>query len=313
MNRLTPGARLRAALADPQILVAPGAYDAISARLVQANGFQAVYVTGGGVTNALLGMPDVGLTTMTEMAGVVSRIADAVELPVFSDADTGYGTALNVGRTVRAFERAGLAGLHLEDQDGVKRCGHLEGKTVIPRDEMCAKIAAAVEARQDPDFQIIARTDAAAVEGVEGAVARASAYREAGADVIFPEALGSREAFATVAERLRGIPLLANMTEFGKTPLMSAQEFEQLGYAAVIFPMTAFRLMLRAVDDGLRALASAGTQRDLLELMRTRAELYELIDYDDFTRREQRYAAVAAGGERAARAFTAPSTPGAGR
>jgi methylisocitrate lyase len=249
--------RLREALAAPEILVAPGAYDAITARIVEKHGFPAVYVTGAGTVNAQLALPDVGLTTMTEMCDVVGRIARAVDVPVFSDADTGYGNALHAMRTVSAFERAGAAGLHIEDQDSLKRCGHLDGKRLISTSEMCEKIVAATQGRSDPDFLIIARSDAVAVEGLDGALRRAHAYVEA------PES-----------------PLLANMTEFGKTPLISAAEFQELGYDAVIFPMMAFRLMLWAVDEGLAELARSGTQRELLPRMRTREELYELLGYE---------------------------------
>lgn len=290
MSRATQAREaLRAALTAPDILVAPGAYDAITARLVQANGFQAVYVTGAGATNASLGMPDLALTTLTEMAGIVGRMADAVDVPVFSDVDTGYGGVLNVMRTVREFERAGAAGIHVEDQEFAKRCGHLEGKRIVGVEEMVGKLRAAIEAREDPAFVLIARTDSAAIGGVEEALRRAHAYAEAGADVIFVEALRSREEFAAFAQSAPRIPLLANMTEFGKTPLIPAAEFQELGYAAVIFPMTAFRLMLRAVDEGLAELARTGTQAGILDRMRTRAELYELVDYARYDAYEQRF------------------------
>ncbi len=280
---------LRDALGAREILVAPGAYDAITARLIEANGFAGVYVTGGGTTNAHLGLPDLGLMTMSEMALIVSRIANAVSLPVFSDADTGYGSPLNVRRTVQEFERAGLAGLHIEDQTGIKRCGHLDGKSLASTEEMCTKILAACDARTDSDFVVIARTDAAAVEGIDSAIDRAHAYVRAGADVIFVEALHTREEFAQFALAVDEVPLLANMTEFGKTPYFSADEFEKLGYAAVIFPMLGFRLMLYAIDQGLQELARSGSQVALLERMRTREELYELVDYDAFHELERRY------------------------
>lgn len=275
----TPAQRLRAAFAAPEILVAPGAYDAITARAIQANGFEAVYVTGAGISNAAFGVPDVGLVTLTEMSEAVGRIAAAVEIPVFSDADTGYGNEENVARTVRIFERAGAAGLHLEDQVSEKRCGHLADKQLIPAEEMCLKIEAAVAARRDPDFVIIARTDAIGPEGYDSGLERTHQYAQAGADVIFIEALTSREQFARYAADAPKVPLLANMTEFGRTPLISASEFQHLGYAAVIFPMTAFRLMLRAVDEGLAHLKARGTQDGLLERMRTRQELYDLLGY----------------------------------
>lgn len=270
---------LRDAFEAPEILVAPGAYDGITARIIQSRGFGAVYVTGAGTVNAQFGLPDTGLISMTEMCDAVSRIADAVDIPVFSDADTGYGNEDNVARTVRTFEKAGAAGLHLEDQVLAKRCGHLDDKSLVPIDEMCAKIEAAVAARTDPDFVIIARTDAFGPEGYEQGLRRTQAYAEAGADVIFPEALASREEFARYASEGPSVPLLVNMTEFGRTPLISASEFEAMGFAAVIFPMTGFRLMLRAVDEGMAHLKARGTQDGLLDSMRTRQELYDLLDY----------------------------------
>lgn len=285
----SPGSRLRQLLTRPEILVAPGAYDAITARLVQACGFEAVYVTGGGTTNAYLGLPDVGLMTLTEMAGIVGRIANVTEVPVLCDADTGYGTPLNVMRTVVEFERAGAAGLHIEDQSGVKRCGHLSGKALISITEMTGKVKAACAARRDPGFVVMARTDAAAIEGLTGALERAHAYAEAGADAIFIEALQNQEQFAEFAKSAPTIPILANMTEFGNTDLINVRDFQAMGYACVIFPMTSFRLMLGAVDGGLREIAATGTQRGLLDRMKTRKELYELIDYDYYQRYEQDY------------------------
>lgn len=273
------GRRLRDLLEALEILVAPGAYDAITARAIQDNGFDAAYVTGAGTVNAQFGLPDVGLITMTEMSEAVARIAGAVDIPVFSDADTGYGNEQSVARTVRSFERAGAAGLHIEDQVSEKRCGHLDDKELIATEDMCLKIAAAVDARSDPDFVIIARTDAIGPEGYDAGLRRTHEYAGAGADVIFIEALTSQEEFARYAKDAPSVPLLANMTEFGRTPLISAAELQALGYAAVIFPMTAFRLMLWAVDEGLAHLRATGTQDGLLERMRTRQELYDLLDY----------------------------------
>lgn len=284
MNRHSAPSTLRRAfraeLAADEILVAPGAYDAISARVIESHGFPAVYVTGAGVTNAQLGLPDVGLITMTEMAQFAGRIADAVDVPVFSDADTGYGSELNVARTVGAFEQSGAVAIHLEDQETFKRCGHLEGKAIVPVEEMVTKLKVAAAARTAEDFAIIARTDAVAAEGFDAALSRAHAYADAGADVLFCEALPSREDFARFAKEVPPLPLLANMTEFGKSPMITAAEFEQMGYAAVIYPMTAFRLMLRAIDEGMKTLAQSGTQQGLLGSMKTRAELYEFLDYD---------------------------------
>jgi methylisocitrate lyase len=286
----SPGERLRRFLEAPEILVAPGAYDAITARIIAGAGFRAVYMTGAGTVNAHLGLPDIALGTLSEFVENAGRIVDAVEVPVFCDADTGFGNAVNVVRTVRAFERAGVAGIHLEDQESPKRCGHLEGKRIVPIPEMVGKVKAAVDARRDHDFVVIARVDAAAVEGVSRATERACAYVEAGADVIFAEALTSVEELTAFAGAQVGAPLLANMTEFGKTPYLTAAEFEALGYAAVIFPMMAFRLMLKAVADGVAELARTGTQRHLLDRMTTRAELYELLDYPAWAEAERRYA-----------------------
>jgi methylisocitrate lyase len=285
----SPGARLRRLLAAPDVLVAPGAYDAITARVMAAAGFEAVYMTGAGTVNAGLGLPDIALGTLTEFVDNAARMVEVVDVPVFCDADTGFGNAVNVVRTVRAFERAGVAGIHLEDQESPKRCGHLDGKRTVSVAEMVGKVRAAVDARRDPDFVIIARVDALAVEGVDAAIERAGAYAEAGADVIFAEALTSVSEFRRFAEAGIGRPLLANMTEFGKTPYLSAAEFAEAGFDAVIFPMMAFRLMLRAVTDGAAELRRSGTQRALLDRMTTRAELYQLIDYPAWDAVEARY------------------------
>ena len=284
-----PGARLRALIDAPEILVAPGAYDAITARVIEQAGFSAVYMTGAGTVNAHLGVPDIALGSLTEFVENAGRIADAVRVPVFCDADTGFGNATGVLRAVRAFEGAGVAGLHLEDQESPKRCGHLDGKTLVPVAEMVGKVRAACDARRDDSFVVIARTDAAAVEGVSGAIERAGAYAEAGADVIFTEALTTPEEFGAFAAAGVGRPLLANMTEFGKTPYLSASQFEELGYAAVIFPMMAFRLMLKAVTDGVAELARMGTQRELLDRMATRTELYDVVDYPAWQAAEADY------------------------
>lgn len=277
---LKPGARLRQ-LMTQKTVVLPGAFDAITARLAEAVGFEAIYISGAGVTNALTGLPDIGLLTLTEMALQARYICRAVSIPCIADADTGYGETHNVMRAVQEFEAAGLAGIHLEDQVSPKRCGHLEGKQVVPPAEMARKIAAAVKARHNPDFLLIARTDARGVADFEDAVARAHLYLEAGADAIFPEALQSAEEFAEFA-RLVQAPLLANMTEFGKSPLLTVSQLAEMGYRMVVFPMTPFRVMMKAAEDALRELKETGTQRAFLDRMQTRAELYELIGYADY-------------------------------
>lgn len=281
--------RLRQLLTAAEILVAPGAYNAITARVMAKAGFNAIYMTGAGTVNAHLGLPDIALGTLTEFVENAARMVEVVDVPIFCDADTGFGNAVNVVRTVRAFERAGVAGIHLEDQESPKRCGHLDGKRTVTVAEMVGKIRAAVDARRDSEFVIIARVDALAVEGVTAAIDRAAAYAEAGADVIFAEALTSEEQFRQFGQAGIGKPLLANMTEFGKTPYFTAAEFHAFGFSAVIFPMMAFRLMLKAVSEGAAELARSGTQQALLQRMMTRAELYELIDYPHWQDLERRY------------------------
>jgi len=262
-------------------LIAPGAYDAITARAAEAAGARTLYLSGAGVTNSMTAMPDIAMITMDEMARQAAYVTGAIQIPVLADADTGYGEAWNVMRTVSEFERAGLAGMHIEDQVSPKRCGHLDGKTLIPPSDMAAKIRAAVNARADSSFFVIARTDARGVDGLADSIERAKQYVDAGADCIFPEGLQSVDEFAMFRQNVGG-PLLANMTEFGKTPLITAAEFGNLGYEIVIFPMTAFRVMLKAVDEAYRMLLSTGTQAGFMDRMRTRQELYDLIQYRDY-------------------------------
>jgi methylisocitrate lyase len=280
--------RLRQLLEGPGIVMVPGAHDALTARLVEQAGFSACYMTGAGTVGALLGLPDVGLITMTEMVMNARYLTRALSIPLISDADTGYGNAINVMRTVREYEGAGVAGLHLEDQIFPKKCGHMEGKALIPLEEMVGKIRAAREAREDPDFVIIARTDSRAVEGVEAAVRRARAYREAGADVIFPEAPQSREELAHFAREIPG-PLLANMTEFGKTPLVPAAELERMGYRLVIYPVSALRVAHRAVQELFAQIKQTGSQEAWLERMAHRQELYELVGLPAIHAAERRF------------------------
>ncbi len=270
-------ATLRRLLADHPVVL-PGAFNALTARAIEQAGFEAIYLSGGALANSLVGVPAIGLTTLSEATLHATRCAAVTTIPIISDADTGFGGPENAARTVQDFERAGLSGLHLEDQEFPKRCGHLSGKTLVPQSEFCEKIAAAVAARHDPDFLVIARTDARGVTGYDDAVQRAHAYLKAGADAIFPEALQSQEEFARFA---RDVPtlLLANMTEFGKTPYLTAAEFGALGYRLIIFPVTLQRLAMKAVCDGLAVLRRDGTQKALLERMQTRQELYDLLGY----------------------------------
>jgi methylisocitrate lyase len=231
------------------------------------------------MANATAGVPDIGLLSMTEVVRLAGYIASAVAIPAIVDADTGFGGAENVARTIRELEKAGLAGCHIEDQEFPKRCGHLAGKSIVELEEMVGKIKAAIGARRDPDFMIIARTDARAVEGFDRAVERAGEYIAAGADAIFPEALQSLQEFRDFAREIDA-PLLANMTEFGKSPLISFHDLMELGYRMVIFPMSAFRVAMKASEKFLRALKESGTQKDWIDEMQTRQELYELLDYD---------------------------------
>ncbi|HMN99210.1 MAG TPA: methylisocitrate lyase [Miltoncostaeaceae bacterium] len=268
----------RESLASGRLVRMPGAFSPLVAMAIEDAGFEGVYVSGAALS-ADLGLPDVGLTTLSEVADRGGRIAAATSLPALIDADTGFGDALNVARTVRLLEDAGLAGCHLEDQVGEKRCGHLDGKTLVDEAEMCARIAAAVAARRDPGFVICARTDARGPEGLDAAIRRALRYVEAGADMVFPEALADADEFASV-RRAVPVPLLANMTEFGKSRLLGAGELVSLGINAVIYPVTTLRLAMGAVEEGLREIAGDGTQEGLLPRMQTRARLYELLGYD---------------------------------
>ncbi len=257
----------------------PGVPNAALARQVELAGFEAVYISGAGMANATVGVPDIGLLTLTEVARLAGYIANAVQVPAIVDADTGFGGAENVARTIYELENAGLAGCHIEDQEFPKRCGHLSGKSIVDLDEMTGKIKAAVAARRDPDFLIVARTDARALEDFKGAVQRAQKYVEAGADAVFPEALQSAEEFRDFAREIKA-PLLANMTEFGKSPLLSFDELAGHGYRLIIYPMSAFRVSMKVSDEFLRDLRKRGTQSGWIDRMQTREELYRLLDYD---------------------------------
>lgn len=270
--------KLRELIAQGAIMI-PGVPNASMARQVEQAGFDAVYVSGAGMANSTAGVPDIGLLWRDEIARLASYVAHAVRIPAIVDADTGFGEGEAVARTIREFEKAGLAGCHLEDQEFPKRCGHVEGKTIVDARMMVARIKAAVAARQDRDFLIIARTDARAQEGLDGAVSRANEYLDAGADAIFPEALQSAEEFVDFAQEIDA-PLMANMTEFGKSPLLTFQELSDFGYRMIIFPQSAFRISMRASEKFFAALKKAGTQNDSLDQMQTRQELYDLLDYN---------------------------------
>lgn len=285
-DSLTPGARLRAAYGAGCIAM-PGVFSALAALSAERNGFPALYLSGAALT-AGHGVPDIGLLSMSEFVDAARYITAATDLPLLVDADTGFGGPLNVERAVVQFEQAGVAAIQIEDQQLPKRCGHLSGKTLVRTDEMEQKIRAAVAARTDSGFVIVARTDAIGVDGFDAAVERSNRYLAAGADVIFGEALETREEFAAFRKAVDA-PLLANMTEFGRSPLLSRQELDDLGYAIALFPVTSLRVAMKAVDDAYAELAKSGTQAGFVNRMQTRAELYDLIGYDGYEARDRDY------------------------
>src|SRR5919198_629608 len=278
MTKKGKAARLRELIAQGAVLL-PGVPNAAIARQVEHAGFEAVYVSGAGMANATAGVPDIGLLTSTEVVHLAGYVAKAVKIPAIVDADTGFGGSENVARTIRELEAAGLAGCHIEDQEFPKRCGHVSGKSIVDTEEMREKIKAAIAARRDPDFMIIARTDARAVEDFDRTVDRAQRYIEAGADAIFPEALQREQEFRDFAGEI-DVPLLANMTEFGKSPLLPFEDLAGFGYRMIIFPQSAFRVSMKASEELLRALKESGSQKEWLKEMQTREELYKLLDYD---------------------------------
>jgi methylisocitrate lyase len=281
----SPGKLLRAAVEEQTIQI-PGAFNALVARLIERQGFEALYLSGAAFSAGSLAIPDVGLFTLTELASHTAQIARAVEIPVIVDADTGFGAAVNVERTVRELEAAGAAAIQLEDQQLPKRCGHLAGKSLVDSAEMCDKLRAATDTRRDLDLVIIARTDARGVTSLDDAIDRAKAYLAAGADWIFPEALVTTEEFDRFAREIDA-PLIANMTEFGKSPLLSLDELADLGYAGVLYPVTTLRIAMKAVEAALAMLDQEGTQAELIDLMQTRQELYDLLEYDEYERRDK--------------------------
>lgn len=272
--------KFRRGLESGQLLRLPGAFSPLVAKMVAELGFDGVYVSGA-VVSADLGLPDIGLTTLTEVCDRGAQIASATDLPTFIDADTGFGEPMSAARTVTLLEDRGLAGLHLEDQVNPKRCGHLDGKAVVETAEMVKRLRAAVSARRDPNFIICARTDAPGVEGIAAAIDRARAYADAGADLIFTEALSTPAEFEQFRKAV-DVPLLANMTEFGKSELLTAQQLSEIGYNVVIYPVTTLRLAMHAVELGLREIDSIGTQSGLLDRMQHRTRLYELLRYTDY-------------------------------
>ena len=284
--RQSPGRRLRAVWADAPVML-PGVFSPLVAKMAERIGYKAIYLSGGALS-AGSGVPDIGLLGLSEFVDEAQRITRACSLPLISDADTGFGEALNVERTVHLFERAGVAGIHLEDQQMPKRCGHLSGKSLVSTEVMEAKIRAAVAAKIDPDFIVIARTDARGVDGLPAAIDRAKRYRDAGADAIFPEALETVAEFEEFARAVGG-PFLANMTEFGRSPLLDVTTLGQMGYRMVLFPLTAFRMAMKAAEFTLQSVHAHGSQKELIPQMLTRAELYDLLGYTNYEDRDRRY------------------------
>jgi methylisocitrate lyase len=282
----SPGSRLRAAWAAQPIAI-PGVFNALVARMAERLGFHAIYLSGGALS-ASAGVPDVGLLSINDFVDQARTITLASSLPLLCDADTGFGEALNVERTVRLFESVGVAGVHLEDQHLPKRCGHLSGKQLVDPDVMVAKIRAAVSARRDANFVIMARTDARGVSGFDDAVQRARRYLDAGADAIFPEAMETEEEFAAFARAVQA-PLLANMTEFGRSPILDFATLQKIGYRMVLYPLTALRAALKAAQATLAEIKDRGHQRGSLPKMMTRAELYDLLGYSAYEERDRAY------------------------
>ena len=284
MNEMqTPGARLRRAVRDEHPLQVVGAINAYPAGMAERTGYRALYLSGGGVAAASYGLPDLGLTSLNDVVEDLRRITYATELPLLVDADTGWGGALNIARTVREMQRAGAAGVHIEDQVAAKRCGHRPGKAIVPKAEMVDRIKAAVDTRTD-DFVIMARTDALAVEGIEAAIDRAMACVEAGADMVFPEAMLELDQYRRFVAAV-GVPVLANITEFGATPLFTTKELGAAGVSMVLYPLSAFRAMNQAALRVYQAIRRDGTQAQVVDLMQTRRELYDFLDYHAYEQR----------------------------
>lgn len=273
-------AAFRRQLESGKLLQFPGAYNPMVAMLIQQTGFDGVYVSGAVMANSL-GLPDIGMTTLTEVSQTASSIARVTDLPTIMDIDTGFGETMSVARTVKELIYLGIAGCHIEDQINPKRCGHLDNKELVSTKKMVQKVKAAADAKSDPNFLLIARTDARGVEGLDAAIDRAKAYVDAGADMIFPEAMKDESEFEAFRKAL-DVPLLANMTEFGKSRLLSKTELENLGFNLVIYPVTTQRIAMHAVENGLKTIKAEGSQESLLDTMQTRKRLYEVLHYEDY-------------------------------
>lgn len=281
---MTPGKKFRQAITKESPLQVIGAINAYHARLAERSGFQALYLSGGGVAAGSLGIPDLGITTLEDVLIDIRRITDVTSLPLLVDIDTGFGGAFNIARTIRSVEKAGAAAVHIEDQVQAKRCGHRPNKAIVSQDEMVDRVKAAVDAKTDPDFVIMARTDALAVEGLNSAIDRACACVEAGADMIFPEAINDLETYQKFTTKVN-VPVLANITEFGATPLFTTEELKGVGISIVLYPLSAFRAMNKAALKIYEGIREHGTQKDLINEMQTREELYDFLNYHDYEKK----------------------------
>ena len=278
---ISPGKNLRTVLEEENPLQVVGTINAYCALLAKSSGFRAIYLSGAGIANAAFGLPDLGITTLNDVCEEVWRVTAATDLPLLVDADTGWGSAFNISRTIRELIRAGAAGCHLEDQESAKRCGHRPNKAIVPTAEMVDRLKAATDARFDEHFVLMARTDSVASEGLQAGIDRASAYLEAGADMIFAEALSSLEEYRSFTSAL-SVPVLANLTEFGKTPLFGLDEMRDAGIRLVLYPLSAFRAMSAAAVLAYETIRQKGTQKDLIDRMQTRSDLYDVLDYHSF-------------------------------
>ena len=281
---MTPGKKFRQAITKESPLQVIGAINAYHARLAERSGFQALYLSGGGVAAGSLGIPDLGITTLEDVLIDIRRITDVTSLPLLVDIDTGFGGAFNISRTIKSVEKAGAAAVHIEDQVQAKRCGHRPNKAIVTQDEMVDRVKAAVDAKTDPDFVIMARTDALAVEGLNSAIDRACACVEAGADMIFPEAINDLETYQKFTTKVN-VPVLANITEFGATPLFTTEELKGVGISIVLYPLSAFRAMNKAALKIYEGIREHGTQKDLINEMQTREELYDFLNYHDYEKK----------------------------
>lgn len=287
MSNLSPGGMLREAITIEKPLQVVGTINAYTAMMAERSGYRAIYLSGGGVSNASFGLPDLGMTSLPDVLEDVRRITNASRLPLLVDADTGFGGALNIGRTVRMMIQAGAAGIHIEDQVAAKRCGHRPNKAIVSQAEMVDRIKAAADAKSDPSFVLMARTDALAVEGIEAAIERACACVEAGADMIFPEAVHDLAQYERFVQAV-GVPVLANITEFGQTPLFTVQELASAGVSLALYPLSAFRAMNAAALKVYQSIRSEGTQKHVVDMMQTRMELYDFLGYHEYEQKLDR-------------------------